>query len=253
MKAQYVGDVGDFGKVLILKHLAGVGFRLGVNWLLTANDEKADGKHRDYVTYKGEHCLCNCDPSIFTEIIPLAREEKPHRKIAQLEQIIRGICEQSLFYSEPIVSGPTRAWSDRKAFAELTSAELIFFDPDNGIDLENRTSEKHVYIGNLREYWIRGQSLLIYHHLHRSDSHSTQIETLTKVLEKSMNGSEVLPYRLCRGTCRVYFLCVQPTHLERLSGKERIESIAPLQVPKRKWVRIDRCRLDHSITQSHLR
>jgi hypothetical protein len=36
MKEQYVGDIGDFGKVLLLKHLAGLGFKIGVNWMLTA-------------------------------------------------------------------------------------------------------------------------------------------------------------------------------------------------------------------------
>ena len=40
MKAQYVGDIGDFGKVLILKHLAGLGFKIGVNWVLTRNNDE---------------------------------------------------------------------------------------------------------------------------------------------------------------------------------------------------------------------
>jgi len=31
MKAQYVGDIGDFGKVLLLKHLAAFEFKIGVN------------------------------------------------------------------------------------------------------------------------------------------------------------------------------------------------------------------------------
>ena len=52
MKNQYVGDIGDFGKVLILKHLSGLGLRVGVNWLLTEVDGTDDGKHRDYVSYQ---------------------------------------------------------------------------------------------------------------------------------------------------------------------------------------------------------
>ena len=35
MKDQYVGDIGDFGKVLLLKHLAQLGFKIGINWVLT--------------------------------------------------------------------------------------------------------------------------------------------------------------------------------------------------------------------------
>jgi hypothetical protein len=42
LKEQYVGDIGDFGKELLLKHLAGLGFKIGVNWVLTKNGP-ADG------------------------------------------------------------------------------------------------------------------------------------------------------------------------------------------------------------------
>ena len=73
MKAQYVGDIGDFGKLLLLKHLAGLGFKIGVNWVLTKNDDTNAGEHRDYVDYSGSDCLCNCDRSLLEGIVPLAR------------------------------------------------------------------------------------------------------------------------------------------------------------------------------------
>ena len=49
MKAQYVGDIGDFGKLLLLKYLTSFGFKIGVKWVLTDNDKREHGKHRDYV------------------------------------------------------------------------------------------------------------------------------------------------------------------------------------------------------------
>ena len=75
MKAQYVGDIGDFGKVLILKHLAGLGFKIGVNWVLTKNDETNAGECRDYIDYRGIDCLCCCDKSLLEGIAPLARKK----------------------------------------------------------------------------------------------------------------------------------------------------------------------------------
>src|SRR6516165_102564 len=99
MKAQYVGDIGDFGKVLILKHLADLGFRLGIHWMLTANVDRADGKHRAYAGYFGGDCLCCCDDEVFERILPLARMSKDDRSIADLKELIRHFCGEVGFFS----------------------------------------------------------------------------------------------------------------------------------------------------------
>jgi hypothetical protein len=39
LKAQYVGDIGDFGKVLLLKYIAACGFRIGTK-LTNASTEQ---------------------------------------------------------------------------------------------------------------------------------------------------------------------------------------------------------------------
>lgn len=48
MKNQYFGDVGDFGKYGLLSALSS-GMKLGVNWYLTNNDTKTDGKFIEYL------------------------------------------------------------------------------------------------------------------------------------------------------------------------------------------------------------
>jgi hypothetical protein len=169
MKKQYVGDIGDFGKVLLLKYLSGLGFKIGVNWVLTEDDERADGKHREYIDYRGRDCLCCCDEKVFEQILPLAKKERPARKIEDLEALIRGFSEATVFYSMKYAGGSARRKSEGAAFAELSAdkADLVFFDPDNGVDGEEGTSSKHVYLSDPKRYWNRGQSLLIYHHLSR--------------------------------------------------------------------------------------
>jgi hypothetical protein len=241
MKAQYVGDIGDFGKVLILKHLARLHFKIGINWVLTGNDDRADGRHRDYADYKGRDCLCSCDPSVFEGIIPLAQKERADRTIHDLERIVRQHCGEVPFYSGRFTGGSARALSDHNAFNSLSSAELVFFDPDNGISLAAGASEKHVYIPDLQRYSKRGQSLLIYHHLSRSEGHNHQITRMKAALEDELKGSKVFSYRLCRGTARAYFLCVQPLHQERIAGRDLIWAIAPLEMPKAEWARKGKC------------
>jgi hypothetical protein len=119
MKAQYVGDIGDYGKVLILKHLVELGFNLGVNWIFTKDDNRDDGKHRDYIHYRGKHCLCCCDEKVFEHILPLAKKGKNNRKIEDLENLIRRFAYNVVFYSKKYESGVARKNCEAAAFNVL--------------------------------------------------------------------------------------------------------------------------------------
>jgi len=135
MKAQYVGDIGDFGKVLLLKRLAELGFKIGVNWVLTENDQSDDGKDRDYLAYRGVDCLCRCDTNLLERIAPLAGRMKSERSIGDLENLIRGFSKNAVFYSMNFNGDSMRRNCDDEAFDKLNTvtADLVFFDPDNGI------------------------------------------------------------------------------------------------------------------------
>jgi hypothetical protein len=237
MKDQYVGDIGDFGKVLLLKHLVGLGFKIGINWVLTENDQRADGKHRDYASYSGGDCLCCCDDKVFEQMLPLAKKEKADRKIEDLEDLIRGFSERVVFYSKKYVGGRKRKTSEDEAFAALSPdlANLAFFDPDNGVDGEEGTSSKHVYISDLSRYWKRKQSILTYHHLSREDTHEKQIDKLRIDFTRAFPESRVYTYHLRRGTARVYILCIRKEHLPKIVGKDAISAIQPLNMTKEAW------------------
>jgi hypothetical protein len=239
MKAQYVGDIGDFGKVLLLKHLAVCGFKIGVNWVLTPNDNRTDGKHRDYTTYKGKDCLCCCDQEVYEAILPLANKQREKRAIADLEALTRRFAPRSFFFDDVFEARVDRGELDQKARDNLSTeqCDLVFFDPDNGIDIEAGKSEKHVYLPEMKRYWDRGQSLLIYHHLGRAGTHEQQMNDLRLLLEQQMCSSTVFNYRLCRGTARAYFLVVRPEHRNRLADRESVGSIAALQATKKQWGR----------------
>jgi len=52
MQDRYVGDVGDFGKIGMLRQIEESGLRIGVNWYLTYKPEEhinADGKNIGYL------------------------------------------------------------------------------------------------------------------------------------------------------------------------------------------------------------
>jgi hypothetical protein len=253
MKPQYVGDIGDFGKVLLLKHLAGLGFKIGINWVLTENDNGADGRHRDYIKYHGEDCLCCCDRGLLEDIAPLALKEISKRKIADLEGIIRSFSEGARFYSEiyPTEAAKSlRGELNDRAFSELQPAQIVFFDPDNGLALGHGSSVKHVYLADVERYWKRGQSVLVYHHLSRNGAHNDQVEELKQQLQSHFSTDQGKIYHFRRGTARVYILCLQPEHASRVPDPDQVASITPLRFSRGEWARLRRiagnsCNEDH--------
>ena len=49
MKNQYIGDIGDYGKFTLLRALIADRYSVGVNWYLTPDDGRTDGKFTDYL------------------------------------------------------------------------------------------------------------------------------------------------------------------------------------------------------------
>jgi hypothetical protein len=254
MKAQYVGDIGDFGKVLLLKHLAGLGFRIGVKWVLTENDATADGRHRAYIDYRGVDCLSGCDPVILAGMASFATKPKELRSVSDLEDLIHSFAKEAKFNSAIYADQATknqRDEFDKEAFSKLDSANLVFFDPGNGFDGEKGLSAKHVYLDDLDRYWRRSQSLLVYHHLSRNGGHGEQVGALKQQLQRHFSSGQVKSYHFRRGTARVYILVLQPDFIGRVPDPEEVESTAPLLVSKGEWTSARRgqeisCRENHS-------
>ena len=79
-----------------------------------------------------------------------------------------------------------------KGVLEVTEgAAVVFVDPDNGIASDNTPvgSPKHVLPYELEQFYERGQSLIIYHHLARTDADNL-INGLAKELQELLD----LPY-----------------------------------------------------------
>ena len=50
MQNRYAGDVGDYGKLAMLRQIADTGLVMGVNWYLVADEaHNNDGKHTGYL------------------------------------------------------------------------------------------------------------------------------------------------------------------------------------------------------------
>ena len=64
MKNQYVGDVGDYGSIM-LRVFTDAGIKVGIQWYLTSDDGTTDGKFTSYLDDESMRWRC---PEVFDEI-----------------------------------------------------------------------------------------------------------------------------------------------------------------------------------------
>ena len=213
MQNQYVGDIGDFGKYGLLREIfgrpeepgSGCGLRLGVAWYLSEDKQGSGGNLTDYPN------LRECDPYLYDGLKHLI--ESGNRTVAEVER--SRILPNDTAYHKVLFSSNTRTKWFKDTLKETECADVVFVDPDNGVASENTPlgSAQHVLPYELERFFERGQSLVIYHHLARTDA-LDQIKGLSERLRGELDLPRHQPWALWyhRGTARVYFIAAQERH-----------------------------------------
>jgi hypothetical protein len=230
MQDRYVGDVGDFGKYGLLRAI-GDGMKLGIVWYLTPDEgHNADGKHVDYLvpTPGNRVRFRRCDPDLYDALGTMIGDDA--RSVRSVRE--RGLMPSSTtFFEEPLTYadlpsiGPTarslrlerRARWIQGALDATEASELVFADPDNGIECGRSRHEKlgpkHAYLDELAAFVGRGQSVVVYHHLDRSAPAPVQIaRALNRLAEGT--GAQTSPFALHyrRGTARAFLVVPSADH-----------------------------------------
>ena len=77
MQNRYTGDIGDFGKLGLLRVLQSAGLSIGLNWYLTPDEtHNGDGRH---VSYLGLQEFRACDEGLWLALRAIV-EARLHRK-----------------------------------------------------------------------------------------------------------------------------------------------------------------------------
>lgn len=167
MKEQYVGDVNDYRKYALLRHFAIEGkVRVGICWMLTPVDGRPDG---GLTKYLDQDPLCD-DHELFKQLKRIGKLGGPRRlHLIEREKLIPGALYFDEFLSDR--TGLRRAYFEA-AFEYLGRADLIFFDPDNGLAPPSTprgapNSSKYVYRSEIHEAFHAGHSVLVYQHFIR--------------------------------------------------------------------------------------
>lgn len=171
MKHQYFGDIGDYKKFSLLRTINKKGlFKLSVCWMLTNNDNSSDGR---FVTYLNT-------PKVWShydkEVFALLSSTLVNTNIRNLGVIEKsGLLPDTKYFSKIL----TDNFYERESYFEellrfSTGADIVFFDPDNGIEVSSigygkKSSSKYIFWHELIKTYSEGLGLIVYQHFPRKE------------------------------------------------------------------------------------
>jgi len=215
MKNQYFGDVNDYQKYGLLRMLANDGqYKIGVCWMLTADDGRADGNFTAFLSKP--QAWRKYDPPLFDLLHKWVVSDRSRNvTLAQNANLL----PEAEFYSEFLTDSRDKREKYFKEMKEkFTACNLIFFDPDNGVEIKSaakgrRNSSKYVYWDELGETYQAGHSILIYQHFRREERMPFIDHTIMK-FQARLNPYKIYWFRTSQV---VYFLCAQEKHADTLA------------------------------------
>lgn len=201
MKDQYVGDLNDFAKYQLLRICAVLFDQITVAWMLTKNDGRTDGGRTGYLQQRG---FRDADPELFDQLRTLVARGERNVAAVQTAKFLPG-CS---FEPEPVPLSHV----DRSAYFERLARQaaedtLIFFDPDNGLEVASvakhrRGAEKFLFWDEVQMIRDTGASVMIYQHFPRVDRVTYSEASLARL--KAEMGSHYHTYAV--RTSHVAFL-----------------------------------------------
>lgn len=237
MQNQYVGDIGDFGKYGMLRDLF-PDAKLGIVWYLVPNEtHKNDGKH---IAYLNKDDYRTCDVVLFDKLKRLIRDGC--RSVKQVEQL--GLFNNdtkffNLYLTYDGISANSEYGRQKRikirqdwlgaAFEATRDCEVIFLDPDNGIEVpsvskHSKTAPKYIFLDEIEKFCSRQHTLVIYHHLGRQGKHIDQIRKRVEQLEGHLGRKQsIFALRFKPYSPRAYFFITSSEHTEKI--KLRLEQL----------------------------
>lgn len=222
MQNRYSGDIGDFGKLGLLRWAEGSGLSIGVNWYLVPDETHSnDGKHTSYLK---KETFRACDDELWRELQSIV--DSGNREIRALEK--RSILNARFFSDTLEFSNTTPAgrnmlrqqWHTH-ALEQLKHCDLVFLDPDNGLMVPSARgsvkANKFVLPLELADYYRQGSSIVYYQHKARlSDSYYIeQFKSLTT--SGIFSEAKGLGLKFVTTSQRYFFILMQPQHIERIT------------------------------------
>jgi len=209
----YAFDVGDFGKIGLLRHLCRrTKLRLGVLWYRTnLGSVGADGKH---VGYLDDRRFRPCDPQLWDEM--KKRFDPSRRAIAALHPLFP---TGTIFHDKAVPTTGSRQIWFTEAKTTVQQCDVVFCDPDNGVVFDGPCrSVARVSLEEIRALFDAGHSLVVYHHPNRTNKHDAQVQLALDRFQRALpNMAHARGAWFRRGSSRVFFVLMQEHHAAALA------------------------------------
>lgn len=216
MQDAYVGDIGDYGKYGLLRNISNTSLHLAINWYRAKPAEvnkQDDGKFINYL--KQPEIYRKYDSELFDELFRIAIKEQ-QRKVEEIEAIDMIV---AYFFSKEI-SKRREVWHNQ-GLSKTRKADIVFLDPDNGLATrkmmkDGSYSEKHVLWNELKDYYDRGQSVILYQHRPQRTKGEDAIEGITEFNRSYLMADFLLGLEFHKYTNRYYFFFCHNEHAKEL-------------------------------------
>ena len=218
MKNQYTCDIGDYGKLGLLRQLLAIGFRIGVNWYLTPDetDVNNDGK---FISYLKNKAFRSCDPQLWEALGALVDAGKRNVQCLQKKEILPASFYDACmnFSGQTYLERKDERWCwHQKALEALHGCDIIFVDPDNGLMVPSaecgRKSTKYVLPEELHDYYVSGSSVIYYQHKARCKDSIYSDHNAELLASGNFINAKGFGLKFSTTSQRYYFFLAHPRH-----------------------------------------
>jgi len=168
MKNQYVADINDYKKYLVIEGLSHHYQSIDVCWMLTEDDNRQDGRKTSYLF------------------------DESQREDVVIYDFLKQIVKDDIKDVRAIESGnilPVRRYYQKLNHIDINNTpELLFIDPDNGVEVKSVPYgkpgfERYVYFEDIVRLLNAGSDLLIYQHYPRVNHIRYQNQRTSQIRE----------------------------------------------------------------------
>ena len=231
-----------FGKFGLLRVLCGQDnasrLGLGVVWYLVENEShNKDGKYTKYLRDDSKEFSC-CDSELYDGLRRLLVDDHGdvvpdrRRRVAMVEGSSI-LATGTNFFGDFLKYQNGTHFKDRLhvrsewldcALRVTAQADIVFLDPDNGIECQSvsktaKKGPKYAFWDEIEAFAARKQTVVVYHHLGRSCTSAEQVKKIRQQFEKRLQDFTILHVVFRRGTQRAYFIAATVDHRNVLTSR----------------------------------
>lgn len=208
MKNQYFGDINDYKKYGLIRQLSNFGeLKTLICWMLTNDPNIKEGLQTQYLNNPDE--WEKYDKPLFKHLQKYKSQilGNQDRNVSLIEK--SNILPKCEFFKEIIPDdGELRSRYFQKLLNISNEADLIFFDPDIGLETfvkrGNTRSSQYLYWSEVKAAYDKGLSILIYQHRHQGKTVENMAEYLKDEASKRFAPTNIFVYK----TRNVLFLLI---------------------------------------------